>query len=82
MRVSLPELRETCINKTFSLPSIACQHIVEERCVTVPQVKEVKEEVQVCRTEVGEECREAELELPRLACRKGLRGELGKPAMV
>lgn len=79
MQISLPELRQSCVTKPISLPSVVCEDIRENKCVMVPEVEEVTESVEDCRTEVGEDCREAELELPRHSCRNGLEGELEKP---
>ena len=73
---------KACMTKTIYLPQITCEDITESRCIRVPQVEAGEEGAQRCLTTLEEECREAELELPKQACRNLLEGDLRKPLRV
>merc|ERR1712071_371243 len=67
--VTYPEPIETCVNKPISLPRISCEDLVENRCITVPEVEEVTDSVDLCETKLGAPaCQDVELTLPQQVC--------------
>ena len=82
VEVIVVEPEKACMTKTISLPQITCEDITESRCIRVPQAEVEEEGAQKCLSTLEEECREAELELPKQACRNLLEGELRKPVRV
>merc|ERR1712055_227144 len=67
--VTYPEPIETCVNKPISLPRISCENLVENRCITVPEVEKVTDSVDLCETRLGRPaCQDVELTLPQQEC--------------
>ena len=68
-QLSWPVTRDQCQDQPLSVTRIRCEQVVSEKCILVPEVEQVEEREEVCRTELGEpECRNETLELPRESC--------------
>jgi len=60
--VAQPSPIETCSNKTITIPEITCEDIVENRCLTVPEVVEKTQKIERCEVVLGEPgCQEVPL---------------------
>lgn len=67
--VIFPEPAKICVQKPIDLIVVTCEDIVTEKCITVPEVEDGEQVLQVCQPQLGEpDCNTAELELPKERC--------------
>ena len=67
--VTFPEPVKACVNKPIALPRISCEDLSEEKCITVPKVKDDVEEMDRCVTVLADsDCQAVELTLPKQSC--------------
>jgi hypothetical protein len=67
--VVYPEPKKTCVDKPISLPVVACEDIVENKCIQVPAIEESSVSVAKCTYGLGEPaCQKVELTLPKQVC--------------
>jgi hypothetical protein len=67
--VIFPEPAEVCVQKPINLVVVTCEDIVTEKCITVPEVEDGVEVLQVCKPQLGEpDCQDIVLELPKERC--------------
>ena len=60
---------QVCEDKPLEVVRVTCEDLTTEKCVTVPEVEEAEEEVEVCRPEIAApECNTVNLELPKEHC--------------
>merc|ERR1711881_5794 len=68
-KVSYPTPTETCVDKSFGLPIVSCNDVVEDLCIMVSKVVEDVESVEKCQAKLGApDCQEVELSLPKQTC--------------
>ena len=76
VEVKYPEPVLTCADLTTSLPTIQCQVVVREACITQPLLHHSHQTISRCVSQAGEEggeggtCRTARLSLPSQTCRE------------
>merc|ERR1712048_379309 len=69
--VAYPEPIKTCVDKPISLPRISCEDLVENKCITVPEVEDDIEIIEKCITQLGApDCSTVELTLPKQVCKE------------
>jgi len=69
VKVSYPAPVKTCVNKPIALPVVSCADLVENKCITVPEIMEDIVSVAKCQSQLGAPaCQEVELTLPKQVC--------------
>ena len=69
VRVGYPEPVKTCSNKPISIPTVTCEVINEQKCVSQPQVEDAVESVEKCVTRLAApNCQPIEITLPKQVC--------------
>merc|ERR1739844_349869 len=69
--VIVPEPIKTCVDKPISLPRISCEDLVENKCITVPEVEDDIAVIEKCITQLGApDCSTVELTLPKQVCKE------------
>jgi len=70
-KVSLifPSPVKSCSDKPISLPRVSCEDLIENKCITVPDVKEEVKSVEKCEVSLAEpSCQYVDLTLPKQVC--------------
>jgi len=67
--VTYPSPIKSCSNKPITIPRVTCEDVIEEKCITVPDVKEETEKVEKCEVSLAEpKCQYIDLTLPKQVC--------------
>lgn len=78
--VTVPNPVQDCSPRQVSLPTITCEDITEERCVSLPSVEEAQVTAMQCKAKLGApQCKPIELVLPKQVCQELLYGYASKP---
>jgi len=71
VEVAYPEPIKTCVNKPINLIVISCEDLTEEKCITVPEVKDDIEVEEKCITQLAAPaCQTVDLTLPKQVCKE------------
>jgi len=74
--VSYPEPVEDCMQKTITIPRVACEDVMEERCIMVPEIMDDMEMVEKCEVTIGSpSCQVMEVALPMQVCKELVYGQ-------
>jgi len=78
--VSLPAPRMKCAPQRFSLPTVQCDEVTEQKCVKLPSLESANVDADQCTVGLGQpQCQMVSLSLPVQVCREQLYGEAHKP---
>jgi hypothetical protein len=67
--VVFPSPLKSCSNKSITIQRLSCEDLIENKCITVPEVKEETKEVEKCEVSLAEpSCQEISLTLPKQVC--------------
>merc|ERR1712165_557244 len=71
VEVAYPEPIKSCVNKPIDLIVISCEDLTEEKCITVPEVKDDIEVEEKCITQLAAPaCQTVDLTLPKQVCKE------------
>jgi len=67
--VVFPSPVKSCTNKPISVPRVSCEDLIENKCITVPDVKDEVKSVEKCEVALAEpSCQYVSLTLPKQVC--------------
>jgi len=67
--VVFPSPVKSCSDKPISIPRVSCEDLIENKCITVPDVKEEVKSVEKCEVVLAEpSCQYVDLTLPKQVC--------------
>jgi len=77
--VKLPEPKTECGPMRVMLPSVECEEITEQSCVTLPALESADVQAESCNVKLGQpECKPVDLVLPKQVCQEILYGHAHK----
>jgi hypothetical protein len=69
--VSYPEPIKECVSKPINIVRVACEDIVENKCIIVPEVEESTISIEKCIVQLAApDCQDIELSLPKQVCKE------------
>ena len=67
--VVFPSPVKSCSDKPITIPRVSCEDLIENKCITVPDVKDEIKKVEKCNVSLAEpSCQEVSLTLPKQVC--------------
>merc|ERR1712106_185660 len=67
--VVFPSPVKSCSDKPITIPRVSCEDLIENKCITVPDVKDEIKKVEKCEVSLAEpSCQEVSLTLPKQVC--------------